>query len=214
VKGVLFDLDGTLVDSEPLHQLSVVLVLRKYGHKVEPELMHDYTGWSERNFWQELRKRFGLQETPERLVQARTAAYRGLVHVNSVELMDGAKELLTTLKQANIPCAIASSSAKAQILATLAAAEISDYFQVVLSGHEDVANGKPAPDIYLLAAEKLKLPIETCLAVEDSSTGTTAAVASGAWTIRIPTPGITLQKSDEQLRAESLHEVVEIITRN
>lgn len=188
LRGVLFDLDGTLVDSEPLHLESALRVLAAHGVRPDPGGFADYTGWAELPFWAELRRRFGLAEEPSELAEQRTAAYLELLHGRSIEPLPGVTELLDLLAARGVPVAIASSSPRAQIDASLRAAGLAERFPIRVSGHDDVAAGKPAPDVYLAAAAAVGAPPAACLALEDSLTGGAAARAAGVFTVLIPGP--------------------------
>ncbi|HJM38570.1 MAG TPA: HAD family phosphatase [Planctomycetota bacterium] len=208
LRGVLFDLDGTLVDSEPLHHESAVIVLATHGHQVPVRSIAKFIGWSEIPFWTDLRQKYSLHPTPEQLAEERTEAFGVLLHERSLELLPGAIKILDALRQRGIPCAIASASPRAQIEHSLKVCEIANYFKATVSGHEDVERGKPHPDVFIEAAKQLGVSPLECLAVEDSANGTAAAVAAGSFTIRIPTPGEpSPPSSGEHLRLKNLIEV-------
>ncbi len=191
LRGALFDLDGTLADTEPLHHESAVRVLAARGRDVRHEDFRGYIGWAELPFWTELKERYALPGRPEELVEARTAAYLELIHDRSIEPLPGIPELLAELARRGVPCAIASSAPRPQIDASLRATGLEEHFPLRFSGHDDVARGKPAPDVYLAAAAALGVAPTACLAVEDSATGSAAAMASGAFTVLIPGRGVT-----------------------
>lgn len=189
LRGALFDLDGTLVDSEPLHHESAVRVLARFGHDLRAADFSGYVGWAELPFWAELQQRYSLAGTPAELADLRTAEYLELVHGRSIEPLPGVTELLEELRRRGVPCAVASSSPRPQIEASLAGAGLAEFFPHRLSGHDDVARGKPEPDVFLAAAAAIGAPASACIAVEDSATGVAAAVASGAYTVVIPNLG-------------------------
>ena len=103
----------------------------------------------------------------------------------NLSLMKGAVEILEYFKSKNIPMAVASSSFKATIEKKLRRANLYDYFKVFIAGDE-VSEGKPSPETFLKAAEKLNLPPKDCYVFEDSSNGVRAGVAAGCFTIMIP----------------------------
>ncbi|MDP6941551.1 MAG: HAD family phosphatase [Planctomycetota bacterium] len=200
------------MDSEPLHHESAVAVLATHGKMVPVQTIQEFIGWSELPFWSELKKRFSLRPSTQELADERTEVYGELLHTRSLVPLPGAVEILETLRDRSIPCAIASASPRLQLKGSLESAGISKYFQALVSGHEDVKRGKPRPDVFLEAARRLGVSPSSCLAIEDSLNGTASAVASGAFTIRIPTPGdLRPQPSQEQLRLTSLKEVCALL---
>ncbi len=212
LRGALFDLDGTLVNTEPLHHESAVRVLARHGHDLRAADFSGYIGWAELPFWAELKQRYQLPGSPAELAEQRTAAYLDLVHGRSIEPLPGVSELLGELGRRGVPCAIASSSPQAQIEASLRGAGLGQHFAHRLSGHDDVANGKPAPDVYLAAAAAVGAAAEQCLAVEDSATGAASAVASGAYTVVIPNLGQHDPGRDgADLRLESARQLYEMV---
>ncbi|MFQ5748562.1 MAG: HAD family hydrolase [Planctomycetota bacterium] len=188
-RGVLFDLDGTLVDSEPLHFESTNRVLARFGFHLEASAFAGFIGSAEDLYWESLKGRFPLPGTPGELADLRTAEMLALLRESKMETLPGVLPLLDFLDAAGIPRAIASSAPRPQIAASLRAAGLDSRFPVFLSGHEDVARSKPAPDIYRAAAARLEVSPRDCIAVEDSATGVAAARAAGVFVVAVPSPG-------------------------
>ncbi len=186
--GVLLDLDGTLVDTEPLHFTTTRDILAGYGVSFTMADFLPYVGWSEEPFWSDLGRRYRLPDPPAILVAERTRRLRALLRDRALEPMPGAEELLTLLAEVGLPAAVASSSPRQQIAAMLAASGLDRWIRHWRSGHEDVARGKPAPDVYLAAARDLGVAPGSCLAVEDSGTGVQSARAAGCFVVGIPCP--------------------------
>jgi HAD superfamily hydrolase (TIGR01509 family) len=185
---LLFDLDGTLVDSEFLHRDSVIAVLAREGVALSEEDYRPYFGWAEDAFWREIQGRTGLATPVEDLVAARTEVYLELHQECSIGPLPGVLDLLDWAAARDIPAAVASSSPRAQIHGTLEAAGLAERLPTVRSGHDDVEVGKPAPDVYFAAAAALGVDATACWAFEDSPTGMRAAMAAGAYTVAVP-PG-------------------------
>jgi HAD superfamily hydrolase (TIGR01509 family) len=186
-RGLLFDLDGTLVDTEPLHFESQNRVMVELGSPPMPaEEFERYVGWCEEAFWAEVARDYSLVPTPRELADLRTRALLELFETATVPVLDGVRELLEEAGERGIPCAVASSSPRRQIEATLERADLLRFIGACRSGHDDVVNGKPAPDVYLAAAEALGVPAEHCLALEDSRTGVASARAAGCFVIAVP----------------------------
>ncbi len=186
---VLFDLDGTLVDSEALHARSALEVLAEAGVRdLGEEALAGYVGWPELPFWEDLRRRFGLQAGAAELAARRTTRLLELFRDRGARPLPGARSLLEALERAGIPCAVASSSPRAQLEAALEGAGLRSFLKVLVSGHEDVPRSKPHPDCYLEAARRLGVESERCLAVEDSATGARAAREAGCFVVLVPCP--------------------------
>lgn len=190
VAGLLFDLDGTLVDTEELHYDSAMSVLARFGKSLGKEAFKPYIGTAEIPFWQDLRRLLDLAPPVEELLAMRTEEYLEILHTSSISPLPGVLELLTWAQQQGLPMAIASSSPRAQIDGTLRASGLGGFLPVRRSGHEDVAagRGKPEPDVYLAAAAALGVDAGSCVAVEDSVTGMTAARAAGCYLFCVPNP--------------------------
>ncbi|MGB0953457.1 MAG: HAD family hydrolase [Planctomycetota bacterium] len=190
IAGFLFDLDGTLVDTEHLHYQSTLAVLAEWDLVLQPEDFAPFIGFSEIPYWTALRDKFGLSATPEFLAGRRTEEYARLLHPNSIEPLPGVLDLLDALEQAGLPAAVASAAPRGQMEAGLGAAGLAERLPVYRSGLEDVAPGrsKPKPDVYLAAAEAIDVDPAACIAIEDSGVGMRAAIAAGCFTVCVPCP--------------------------
>jgi HAD superfamily hydrolase (TIGR01509 family) len=186
--GLLLDLDGTLVDTEHLHFQTAMDVLAREGVGMRAEEFLPYVGWAELPFWQDLKRRFNLRPAAEDLLLQRSAAYVTLLQDRRIEPLPGVRDLLAWAVENRLPMAVASSSPRALIGASLAAAGLDGWVRIWRSGHEDAARGKPEPDVYHAAAAAIGVAAECCVALEDSPTGARAARASGAFTIALPCP--------------------------
>jgi HAD superfamily hydrolase (TIGR01509 family) len=190
IAGLLFDLDGTLVDSESLHFQSTAAVCSKRGATLTRGDFDMYAGWAELASWISLGQRFGIQGDPTKLASERTEALLALLNRNVV-VAPGARELLVWARRRGLPMAVASSLPRAQIDGILKAADLADFFTAKLSGHDDVSEGrsKPAPDVYLAAAAALGVVARACVAFEDSLTGMKSARAAGSFVVAIACTG-------------------------
>jgi len=188
VAALLLDLDGTLVDTEYLHFESAIQVLAVEGISLRPGDLLPYVGWAELPFWHDLKARFRLRPPAEELLQRRAVAYVALVHGRRIDPLPGVRELLHWAVAQALPCAVASSSPRALIQASLRASGLDELLTVYRSGHEDAARGKPEPDVYHAAAAAIGVRAEDCVALEDSPTGARSARAAGAFTIALPCP--------------------------
>ena len=179
LRALVFDCDGVLVDSEPHSEAAWVEALGRRGHRATVEDVAECIGLGylptyahlatvdpkvtlppPEEFW------------PEVLAALARSFDRGL------EVFADAAESVAGLAFAGIPLAVASTSPRERLDLTLECSGLGRYFQATAAGDE-VARGKPAPDVYLLAAERLGIPAEECLAVEDTGHGARAAIAAG-----------------------------------
>ena len=182
---VIFDMDGLIVDTERLQFGASDMVLReRTGQTIPREVMVSLVGLRSDECWARLRTLYGLSESAEELEAAQSAYYAPLLREQS-EPMPGALALIASLHARGYPLAIASSSPFWQIHAVIERFGLREMLQALASGQE-VTHAKPAPDIYLLAAERLGVPPARCVALEDSGPGTTAAKAAGMFVISVP----------------------------
>ncbi len=185
-QAVIFDMDGLLVDSEPVWALSEREMLAARGKQPIPEVQQTLVGLRMRDFWQGMCRAYDLPDSVDDLCARMTQEMMTLIP-QRVLPRPGANELLRYLEARGIPCAIASSSPMSIIDVTVSAQHWDRFFRVHVCGDE-VAHGKPAPDIYLEAARRLGVDPSVCLALEDSPTGSRAAVAAGMVCYAVPDP--------------------------
>ncbi len=174
MKGVLFDWDGVVIDSSAQHERSWEILAAEISKPLP--LGHFKAGFGKKNqvIIPEILRWATDPAEVDRLAVRKETIYRGLVRQDGVRILPGARELLAALKEAGIPRAIASSTPRENLEAIFAATGLGDWFDAVVCG-DDVVNGKPAPDIFLLAAEKLGLAPSDCVVIEDAHAGIEAA---------------------------------------
>ena len=182
---VIFDMDGVLLDSEPLHFDTIRTVLGSDDVNFTEEMNREYLGWSFRPFFAAMATRFDLPRTEDEYL----ARYQLqiLPALETAVEQEGVTLLVRALAERGVALAVASSSPRRWIEVVLAALGLSDFFPVVVAG-EDVVNGKPHPDIYLLAASQLQVAPTECVAIEDSPAGARAAHSAGMRVIGVRTP--------------------------
>ncbi len=183
--GVVFDLDGVLVDTGPFHKQSWYDLAAKEGFDMSDELFYSTFGMQNYAIIPILAGRQVPAEEIERMSEWKERRYRELI-ADKLELMEGARELLEDLKSNGFLLAIGSSAPRANLDVVLKCCNIFDYFNACVTG-EDVRNSKPAPDTFLKAAEKLKLPPQRCVVIEDSVPGIQAGKAAGMAVVAITT---------------------------
>ena len=193
-QAVIFDLDGVLVDSEPLHHQAANAVLLEDGHP--PLSLAEYTrylGLTDEDMWRDLRTMRDLGRPHEHYLRRFDSLVLAEYRLHAVPA-PGAIDLLEWLTDCGLPLAVASSSRSAWVKTCLHAIGLLGYFDRVVAG-DMVARAKPDPEIYLLAARQLRAQPARCVVFEDSPPGVTAASRAGMYTIAVCTaytpPGLT-----------------------
>jgi HAD superfamily hydrolase (TIGR01509 family) len=185
IQAVVFDLDGVLLQSEEVWDSVRERYVREHGGRYDDEVQRAMMGMSAPEWSAYLAQEAGIPESPERInadvVDRMLEAYR-----RELPLLPGAVEVVGRLAE-RFPLALASSSNRAIFEEVLRLAGLADAFQATVSS-EEVARGKPAPDVYLEAARRLGVAPERCAAVEDSHAGIRSAHAAGMRVVAIPNP--------------------------
>uniref|UniRef100_A0A831X7Q7 HAD family phosphatase n=1 Tax=Thermorudis peleae TaxID=1382356 RepID=A0A831X7Q7_9BACT len=184
VRGVVFDLDGLLVDSEPLQIAAWQAFLAGHGKRLDEGLLNELFGLRLRDSARLVIERLGLSLTLEQVLAERDAIFLDSL-AGQLRAMPGARELVTELAERGVPLGLATSGHRHYVERALVEIGLASAFSVVVTA-EDVERGKPAPDCYRLAVDRLGLPPEACLALEDAPLGVRAARAAGLRCLAIP----------------------------
>ncbi len=186
-RAIIFDMDGVLVDSEPLflNAINRLLVQEGVDPVSEAENQEFLIGTTIQETWRQLKLRRPLPLPAETYMQRYDVIVREVM-MQELAPQPGVRALIAACRQRGLPVAVASSSRHIWVDLKLAAIGLTGAFDLVLGG-DDVTHGKPEPDIYLQAAAGLGLPPEQCIAIEDSPIGIAAAVAAGTCTIAVRT---------------------------
>jgi HAD superfamily hydrolase (TIGR01509 family) len=208
---VIFDMDGLLFDSETLYQEAVLLAATEHGREVAADFFARTVGLPSAQSRALLLSQFGDGFAVDEF-QAAWVRHFWVIAETRLALKPGAIELLDLLDRLRLPRAIATSSSRTTVERHLSAHGLLDRFDAIVA-HGDYDTGKPAPDPFLRAAERLGADPARCLALEDSHNGVRAAAAAGMMTIMVPD---LLEATDEMrtlciLIAHDLHEVAELI---
>jgi HAD superfamily hydrolase (TIGR01509 family) len=186
MKTILFDHDGTLVDSEIVHYYVWRDVLVSYGVSLsEQDYKLRYAGIPTAGNALDIVERYALQMDASALAREKSNATRKLLSEQSFPLMPGARESIAFFRERGCRLAGVSGAERHVIESTLAAHGMAGDFELVVSG-DDVRNGKPAPDCYQLAMRQLGISIADCVAIEDTEHGLKAAVSAGVTCAAIP----------------------------
>jgi HAD superfamily hydrolase (TIGR01509 family) len=185
-RGVVFDLDGVVADSEPLHVQAWMRVLVGLGvgpEQLTPERLAAWVGVPDLDMVGGMVERWELKQTPAELLAAKRAAYRELIP-GALSSFPGVPEELASWD--GVPLAMATATARREAELMLSTLGLARVFRVLVAGDE-VRKPKPAPDCYLLAASRLGLDPRQCAAVEDAPHGIQAARAAGYYVLGVTT---------------------------
>lgn len=207
LQAIVFDMDGLMVDSEPLSQQAWDEYLRPYGHQLTEEIVSQIIGLRADISTPTIKALFGLPEPVPVIIEKRAAIY-SQIRANGVPIMPGLLELHAEIGRRQIPWAVATSSPRAHAEEILHQLGLHERCQAIAAGSE-VTHGKPHPEIYQLAAARLGISPEHCLALEDSGPGSLAAARAGMTVIAIPNVQTkTADFSHVHHLYSSLHDVV------
>ena len=197
IQAILFDLDGLMVDSEPHSRASWQAVMARRGVTLEPSVLDGILGQRLIETARLFVERYNLSDAPEQLSQEKEA-YQIAYLNGQVKPMPGLSVLLDDVERRGVRTAVASSGARVYVQAVLDEMRLAHQFETLVTA-EDVVHGKPAPDVFLLAARAVDVPPEQCLVLEDAPSGIQAAKAAGMRCVAIPhqyTRGLDLSGAD------------------
>jgi len=185
VSAVIFDMDGVLLDTERVGMTAWIEAAREQGCELTPEVYGQLIGLDWAGVRDRLRSHQWQDAAIERLGRLAWRKYLAALKREGVPHKAGIFELLDFLDARSLPRAVATSTETRIAEQKLESIGVKNRFDVIVGG-DQVSNGKPAPDIYLRAAEQLKQPASSCLALEDSGPGIRAAAAAGMRVIWVP----------------------------
>jgi HAD hydrolase, family IA, variant 3 len=213
IKAVLFDMDGLMVDTESLSTEAFIDSAKAQGYNMTKEETLKVLGFTKANIYQFWIDYFqGTNVDGKKLVDDHYEYIENVLYTVGPEKMPYVEELLKYLRENNYKIAVASSSDTADIKNNLEKTKLEKYIDEIASGAE-VENGKPAPDVFLLAAKRLGVDPKDCLILEDSKAGIKAGKASGAMVFMVPDM-FTVDKECEDTADRiltNLGEVIEIL---
>ena len=184
LSAIIFDLDGVLADSEPWWNQIDAKLLADYGATYRGEYHQNVVGVNYRLAIEFYKKAFGLSVPTEEMMRRRGEIATEFFG-SRVGLFPNVKEVLEELRQMKLHLAVATSSVSASARPFLDRHQLTGFFEIIVTG-EEVEHGKPAPDIYLRAANKLGIPPDACLVVEDALPGVAAGKAANMRVAAIP----------------------------
>jgi HAD superfamily hydrolase (TIGR01509 family) len=195
IRAVIFDMDGVMIDSEPLWERTEIILLGRKGIEYSPTYRDKIVGLNQNDSGSLLRETFNLTETIEEIITGRIEILLGL-YEKELELVPGLLPLLKELRESDFLLALASSSPLRVINFVLDRFSLREFFSVVVSG-DTIQLGKPHPDIYIHTARKLGVEPWECVVIEDSINGVKSA--KGADMICIAVPDKRLDQKEFQI---------------
>ena len=199
-------MDGVLIDSEPLHFVAYERLIANLGGLYSHEMNNQFLGKKDSEIAPLVVDTFNLPMSPEEFVRQKDHLFHNLIKENPV-CLPGVTATLETALALNLKTGLASSSKMTTIEVIVDALKIKSYFHNLTSGDE-VKNGKPAPDVFLLSANRMETAPQHCLVIEDTENGVRAAKNAGMFCVAIPCEATRFQKHEEAcLKLNSMEEL-------
>ena len=188
IRTVIFDMDGVIIDTEPIHHHAFFTQFAELGITVSDGLYASFLGSSTRNVFQQLKQQFGLPQEVEALLRRKRELFNQAFDTDAnLDLLPGVRALIEDIQQHGLQMVLASSASKATIARVFDRFGLGPYFTHRVSG-EDFAQSKPNPAIFLHAAALAETPVTECIVIEDSANGVAAAKAAGIYCIGYASP--------------------------
>jgi HAD superfamily hydrolase (TIGR01509 family) len=183
IQTVIFDMDGVIVDTEPVHHFAYNQQFKQLNIEVTPEMYASFTGNSTKNIFEKLKAQFNLEQDVRTLVETKRNLFNeAFDSKEDLYLLDGVEDLIKELHSNGMQLVLGSSSAKVTINRIFNRFNLHPYFTHIVSG-EDFPKSKPHPAIFQHAAHLAETPVENCIVIEDSTNGILAAKAAGIYCI-------------------------------
>jgi beta-phosphoglucomutase family hydrolase len=174
-RALIFDLDGTLSNSLPVHLSTWNLIGKRYGFKFDPKILYEMTGMPTIDFARRVVEQYGLSITPEEVVKLKQQSFW-----ESATLLKPVEEMIAIVKEyyGRLPMAVGTGASRKSAEVQLKALDITQYFDFIVSA-EDVTRHKPEPETFLMCAELMKVEPSKCQVFEDGDLGIAAAKKAG-----------------------------------
>lgn len=185
MKAVIFDMDGVIIDSEPVHFEVEGELLEELGGVFDEEEHSSFVGTTDYAMWDTFKREFNLKPSVEEMVEMKKERF--IENLHRIPLVENVTKVMSILQDNGYLMALASSNNRKAVDAIIERFHLGKYLAYSISG-EDVKNGKPDPEIFLTAAKNLNVEPENCLVIEDAANGVKAAKAAGMKCIGFKNP--------------------------
>lgn len=206
--GVIFDMDGVIINSEPVYQSLNKEIMSFLNIEMGPSFETKYLGITARRKWELIKEEYNLKESIEDLIAIQNRFFTSANWNYNKLLFPSAKPLLNKLKSKNVPLALATSTEKKRVDQVIIDCELTRYFDKVITA-EDVKYGKPDPEVFIVAAKQLNLLPESCIVIEDSYNGVLAAKKANMYCIGVKHENINVDLSLVDRKINSLSELLD-----
>jgi beta-phosphoglucomutase family hydrolase len=203
-KAVIFDFDGTIVDTERIKLKSMKILLKDYNidFKKDPRLL----GMSSIDYFNMLKSKYNLNSDFDKMAEKREKILEDLFAKEEIKILPGFLRLVKSLKKNNIKIGLATSASKKFLIFILNKIEIKKYFNVIHCG-DDVEHSKPNPEIFLMTAKDLDIAPKDCVVIEDSINGVKAGKAAGMDVIAVTNTFSKKHLTEADIVLDSLEEI-------
>lgn len=210
IQGILFDCDGVLLDSEAIYLKALVQYLESIGYPTTIEEVTFVLGKPMKRIVQDLREYFKLplSLSDQELIDGQRAIFRSQFNHMQLQPMDGLVDFLELCHKHGLKLAIVSSSDLSYIKDVVKRLNIEVYFDLMISG-QMIEHGKPSPDIYLLAQQRIELPLASLIVIEDSPAGIQAGQSAGMFTIGYKGSVVKQDTSKSDIEVKNYTELIQ-----
>lgn len=210
IKGILFDCDGVLLDSEAIYLKALVQYLDSIGYSTTIQEVTFVLGKPMKQIVIDLRNHFNIPDTfsDQELIDGQRAIFRAQFNTMELQPMKNLIDFISCCKEKGLKLAIVSSSDLSYIEDVVRRLNIKEYFDCMISG-QMIEHGKPSPDIYLLAQQRIKLPLDSLIVIEDSPAGIQAGTSAGMFTIGYKGSEIIQDTSKANLEVKDYTELIQ-----
>lgn len=182
---IIFDMDGVIIDSEPLHFELERELLEELGGKITPKELQAFVGTTDYYMWSTFKNKFNIENSIEEMIAMKKEKF--LQNIHKIGLVDNFMEFMLTVYSESYLLGLASSNNRKAVDSIIEKFNLDKYLEFIISG-EEVSKGKPDPEIFLTAANKMNVKPYECLVIEDAANGVKAAKAAGMKCIGLKNP--------------------------